>query len=465
MNTSIILENVIPRVPESPYNMPINWEVKSDEIWGVVGANGSGKSLLAEMIEGSRAIKSGKIRYPLLHTSQYIKKIDFNLAYSLLDYRKLFYQQRFNNSENEGLPLVREVLNVGSLPKESLKIFNELHLFDLMDRKLIHLSSGELRKLLITKVLIDKPRIIIFDNPFIGLDEESRNLLEELFNFLISESGIQLLFLAPSKKDLPICVNRILELKGRKLTDVEGEKHINWNFFSTEDLSFNGNEMVSMRNIDITYGERTIQSGLNWKINRNERWALLGPNGSGKSTLLSYIFADNPMAYTKEISLFGRKRGSGEDIWGIKRRIGFTSSEMHLYYRKNVDSFTVVASGFFDSIGLYRKCNEQQISMAAKLMEIMGIAHLKNRPFLHISSGEQRLILFARAIIKNPELLILDEPFHGLDESNKKLCTSIVESFVEQWGKSLIYVTHRRDEIPDCIDRFMILKPRHDMVQ
>jgi len=215
-----------------------------------------------------------------------------------------------------------------------------------------------------------------------------------------------------------------------------------------------------MANLDIAYGERIIQKDINWIVNKDERWALLGPNGSGKSTLLSYIFADNPLAYAKNIRLFGRKRGTGESIWEIKRRIGFTSSEMHLYYRKNVDCMTVVASGFFDSIGLFRKCNARQTLLAEELLEILHIPRLKNRSFLKISSGEQRLVLFARAIIKNPELLILDEPFHGLDADNKRRCTSIVESFAHQDGKSLIYVTHRKEELPGCIDHYMILKPR-----
>ena len=130
---------------------------------------------------------------------------------------------------------------------------------------------------------------------------------------------------------------------------------------------------------------------------------------------------------------------------------------MNLYYRKNATSLAVIASGFFDSIELFRKSNEQQILIAEKILEILRITHLKDRSFLKISSGEQRLVLFARAIIKNPQLLILDEPFHGLDDYNKKMCTSIVESFAQQNDKSLIYVTHRMEEIPDCIDHYKVL--------
>ena len=173
--------------------------------------------------------------------------------------------------------------------------------------------------------------------------------------------------------------------------------------------------------------------------------------------MLSYIFADNPQSYAKKLTLFDRRRGSGESIWEIKARIGFTSSEMHLYYRENVSCLSVVASGFFDSVGLYRKCTSAQTRVAEQMLELLQCAHLSNRPFLKISSGEQRLVLFARSLVKNPDLLILDEPFHGLDAQKKQLCRRVVESYCSQPDKSLIYVTHRREEIPQCVNRFMEL--------
>ncbi|WP_019538148.1 ATP-binding cassette domain-containing protein [Proteiniphilum acetatigenes] len=481
MTHFIALENVVPGMPDSPFTRPIDWLINSDEVWGVVGRNGSGKSLLSELICGKIAVQSGKIRYYFsddpdknagsLLPSQRIRKIEFNAAYSLLDYRKLFYQQRFNHSENEEIPLVSELLPLDNISQENRLIFNTFHISDLMDRKFIHLSSGELRKFLIAKVLLDNPKMLIFDNPFIGLDEESRKALNDMFMFLLNRCNIRLLFLAPSMDDLPACTTHIVEMKQCTI-NYRGEKTgfipenqptdislpgINWDDFTLENRRSESDELVSMTKVDIAYGQRTIQKDINWTIQKDEKWALLGPNGSGKSTLLSYIFADNPQAYAKNIRLFGRKRGTGESIWDIKRRIGFSSSELHLYYRENVSCSAVVASGFFDSIGLFRKCNAQQALLAEKLLEILHISHLKNRPFLKVSSGEQRLLFFARAIIKNPELLILDEPFHGLDDYNKERCTSIVGSFAHQPGKSLIYVTHRKEEIPDCIDHCMRL--------
>jgi molybdate transport system ATP-binding protein len=125
---------------------------------------------------------------------------------------------------------------------------------------------------------------------------------------------------------------------------------------------------------------------------------------------------------------------------------------MHLFYRENVPVQAIVGSGFFDAIGLYRKCNEQQQAVALQWMDVLGIAHLKERLFLTLSSGEQRLALLARAFVKDPDLLILDEPLHGLDITNKQKILRIVEQFSSRADKTLIYVTHYLNELPPSIE-------------
>ncbi|MCD7937738.1 MAG: ATP-binding cassette domain-containing protein, partial [Tannerellaceae bacterium] len=153
------------------------------------------------------------------------------------------------------------------------------------------------------------------------------------------------------------------------------------------------------------------------------------------------------------------KRGSGDSIWEIKKRIVYVSPEMHMYYMENVPLLHIVGSGFFDSVGLYRKCNEEQERVALQWMETFGIAHLKDRLFLTLSSGEQRLGLLARAFVKSPDLLVLDEPLHGLDIRNKQKVIGLIEQYCSLPGKTLIYVTHYLQELPPCIDkRFELTK-------
>ncbi len=471
-------------MPESPFKTPVSWSIDKGEIWTVYGANGSGKSLLAEVIAGRYALQEGQIVYHFIDEMKqvtcssermflprdFIKIVHFNGVHSLAGFKEVYYQQRFNQSESDDIPFVSDLFR----HEELSSVLELIDIRKLLNRRLNHLSSGELRKLLIAKALEENPRMLIFDNPFIGLDVESRGQLNDVFKKL-SDNGMQLLFLVPSQKDIPDVTTHILILddcqvmwKGKMESSFPEivRKHsleklrIDWAYLSglsgnkTSDYS----AVVDMEDIEIAYGDIVINRDINWKIQKGEKWALLGPNGSGKSTLLSYIFADNPQAYAKKLYLFDRKRGSGESIWEIKKHIGFTSSEMHLYYRQHVSCLSVVSSGFFDSVGLYRKCTEEQLSIARYLFKVFGMEDLMERPFLKVSSGEQRIILFARALIKNPDLLILDEPFHGLDKEHKEFCAGIIESYCSQPDKSLIYVTHRQEEIPACVQHKICLK-------
>lgn len=220
-------------------------------------------------------------------------------------------------------------------------------------------------------------------------------------------------------------------------------------------------EIVQLNKVSIRYGERTILSNLDWTVKRGEKWALSGENGAGKSTLLSLICADNPQSYACDISLFGKKRGTGESIWEIKKHIGYVSPEMHRAYLKNLPAIEIVASGLHDSIGLYKRPKEEQLATCEWWMDIFGIGTLRDKPFLQLSSGEQRLALLARAFVKDPELLILDEPLHGLDTYNRYRVKKIIEAFCRRRDKTLIMVTHYENELPDTITNRLFLRRNH----
>jgi molybdate transport system ATP-binding protein len=486
MPTFLSLNQVVPRIPGISFSSPLNWHLQQGEIWAIAGDNGSGKTLLAELICGQYGVRQGEITYHFLdelqaqypektlYSWQFIQLVSFNSSYSIVDFRPMYYQQRFNHSEADESPLVYDLLQTDDTKTDiTEEIIATLNIKKLLDKRLIQLSSGELRKLLIAKTMISNPRLLIFDNPFIGLDAASRDQLNRLF-IRMNENGLQLIFLVPSANDLPACTSHVLHLENcnisgqmeapvfleqqQQINNNSSDVQVNWSSFPVqEDVASDYHEVLRMEDIEISYGKQIIRQGVNWVVNKGEKWALLGPNGSGKSTLLSYVFADNPQAYAKKLTLFDQRRGSGESIWEIKARIGFTSSEMHLYYRENVPCLSVVESGFFDSVGLFRKCTETQSRIAEEMLLLLECVHLKDKPFLKISSGEQRLVLFARSLVKNPDLLILDEPFHGLDAEKKRLCRQVVENFCSQPDKSLIYVTHRREEIPSCVNNYMEL--------
>ena len=307
---------------------------------------------------------------------------------------------------------------------------------------------------------------MIFDNPFIGLDVQMREELEDFFEELAAFQNM--IFLVPAKNEIPRVANRFLlaeELHFREIDTPEEfqEERANLNFRAELPIPLWEDKVESdylfrMKNINVSYKDIKVFSNLTWEVRRGEKWALLGRNGSGKSTLLSLLVADNPKGYALDLEIFGRKRGSGESIWDIKKHIGYISSEMHLYFREDQPCLKIVASGLFDTIGLFRSCNEEQNELAIKWMKLLSIDYLKDRSFLKISGGEQRLVLLARTMVKNPTLLILDEPLHGLDIYHKSLARMLIEQYSEQSGKSLIYVTHKREEIPNCVGKVFELQ-------
>ena len=210
--------------------------------------------------------------------------------------------------------------------------------------------------------------------------------------------------------------------------------------------------------MNIRYGTRTILKDLNLTVRNGERWALSGENGSGKSTLLSIVCADNPQAYANQITLFGHKRGSGESIWDIKRHIGYISPEMHRAFQRDIPAIDIVASGQSDMNGLYVKPKSPEARQRCLFwMNIFGVAEHADTTFLKLSSGEQRLVLLARAFVKDPALLILDEPLHGLDLYNRRLVKDVIETFCARPNKTLIMVTHYKEELPKCIDHSIFL--------
>lgn len=479
---TIEIANAVLRFEHLQFAKPINWKISKGQHWAILGANGSGKTLLTDTLLGKYALKNGRIIFSDDNGNQQpianvVKSVAFRDIYSIIDTQNSYYQQRWNKGDEQDVILVKD-----TIPEANQSWLAELvgwfGIDDLMQKEVNTLSSGELRKFLIVKSLLSKPRVLILDNPFIGLDAKSRGVLNDLFQRLADFNQLQIILVLSDIKDIPEIITDVIAVKEKSivgqfkrnefiedttLIDNLFNKHNNsiiYPLVQTQNEKFKFDNAILLKNISVSYGNRKILNGLDWQVKRGEKWALLGPNGSGKSTLLSLVCGDNPQAYANDITLFDRKRGTGESIWDIKKRIGYISPEMHLYYLKNVKCIDVVASGFFDTIGLYRKYNKEQEDQALEWMDIFGVKHIRDTSFLNTSSGEQRLILLARVFVKNPDLLILDEPLHGLDAMNKLKAKHLIESYCTD-NKSLIYVTHYEDEIPDVVSKRLILSKNY----
>ena len=505
----IKITNGITRHPDWRMAEPINIEILQGEQIAIAGDNAAGKSRLIEVLTGHFPLLMNEVKYdfspsPLRMVSENLKYITFRDSYGDTD-GTYYYQQRWNQHDiDENTPTVGQLLreafrqadeSIGrglteqerqTAQQQRTGLRNKLteifHLDSLMDKYIISLSSGELRKFQLTKTLGTGPRVLIMDNPFIGLDAQTRDQLRTLLNQLTQETYLTIILVLSKVDEIPDFITHVIPIEGLSILpkvtrqtyqqqllqqacpSLSAENRDKILQLPQKDLKKedfypqDGEEILKFNNVSIRYGSRTILKELDWTVNEGEKWALSGENGAGKSTLLSLVCADNPQAYACDIRLFGHRRGSGESIWQIKRHIGYVSPEMHRAYLKDLPAIDIVASGLTDSVGLYTRPKPEQKQICLHWMSIFGIEHLADRTFLKLSSGEQRLCLLARAFVKDPELLILDEPLHGLDLRNRTLVKDIIDTFCSRPHKTLVMVTHYQEEFPRCITNSLFLR-------
>jgi len=495
----IHLDNVTLRLDESRLISGLSWTMAAGERWAVIGSTGAGKSVLARALGGRIPVVGGSIRNffdgeeRCREGRSWVKpgeviRVSVESHAEVLHAFAGYHQARWEANEAAQSPGVADWMGLGADPETmSTKILEVLGIRHLLGRKVVHLSYGEMRRALIARALLHNPRLLILDDPFGGVDAASREALRRSIGDLLRSDDPVVLTLLSRPEELPEGITHVLFIRDLAFIDKgpkdrvlerladspagwgrKGEReakrlHARDAGDAKRRKSRGGAHaaaaaLIQIRNASVSYKDQPVLVDVSWEVNAGEHWAVMGPNGSGKSTLLSLVLADNPQAYENDISLFGRRRGSGETVWEIKRRIGWVSSELLTYYE--ADGLTceqVVCSGFYDSIGLFRNCSEAQVSTARSWVEWLGLSSLLARPFRTASAGEKRLLLLARALVKNPEMLILDEPCLGLDSVHRALILELTERLCRTLAGSLIYVTHDPKEIGPWISHLLRL--------
>ena len=317
------------------------------------------------------------------------------------------------------------------------------------NRKLSTFSSGQRKKKFLQYCIDQKPDFIIFDNPMDHLDQASRvelaKALEEMASHitiiqLINRSADLLPFISNNRQinsDAFVLENISNEAHKNKIISQSGIPHPPHAFEQTEKV------LIQMNNVSVSYQERPIVKNINWTINQGEFWQLIGPNGSGKSTLLSLINGDNPKGYGQDLYLFGRKKGSGESVWDIKKNIGYFATNMTSLFTRNHTLEQMILSGFFDSIGLYDLPTTLHKKIADEWLDLIGMKHLKNKMFKRLSVGQQRLAMIVRSVLKHPPLVILDVPVEGLDDESVALVCQLINLLKQESNMTIVYVSHR----------------------
>jgi molybdate transport system ATP-binding protein len=487
----ITLDNTTVRLRERLFLQNTSWQINSNEHWAILGPNGAGKTTFAKSLFGAVPVVRGNIIFHFAKKDQQNVAATANaMGYVSPElHRDIIEREDLEDDFREFSGKINEITTVkqiildkrvkgadGAQVKKRLNaIAKKIGIAALLDRDIRSLSIGEMNTALIAKALIKRPKLLILDEPFDGLDEPSRNDLAKIINDLMA-GNMQVILIThrfaeivpnithvlllrhgkifkSGKKEKVFTtanINRVYEIDKRPLQNCP-QKIEQTNTAFENKGSGSAKIIIEMKNVTVKFDGRPVLDNFNWQVKQGENWILAGPKGAGKSTVLTLILGDNLQAYANEIYLFGKKRGSGESIWEIKKQIGYISSDLQIRQRKNIKAFDVVCSGFFDSNGLYKKCSPEQLSVAREWTRYLDVDELADQKFGRLSHGQRQLVLIARAMVKSPEILILDEPFEGLDIKNRTKILDVFEYIGSQTRTSLICVPNQNEGMLNCM--------------
>ena len=477
----ISLENVTVKSGIKVLLNDISADFSDASCWIVTGSNGSGKSVLGKVIGGILKPWKGEIK-----GSAVTGYTSFELQERVIEAEKKKDETLYMQGAVDEGTRIKDFLQLENYSDREYadKLIDLFYMSPILERGLRFLSTGEFRKVLLLSALLKKPDLLVIDDPFDGLDADSRNHLREVINALI-KTGTRLVLLSGRIEDFPPEASHMLLLsdgavvysgdmeKGLEIyrKEHEGSCRQDKEIYSTSEkmteLNTLKNEgksendiLIDMTDTTVSYSGRNVLDRLNWKVRRGEKWKISGVNGSGKSTLLSLVNCDNPQSYSNEITLFGIKRGTGESVWDIKKRIGFVSGDFQFKYRVRCRVIDAVLSGLYDSVGLYENVNDSDIEKGDRWLKFTGLYSKRGSMFTDLSFGEMRLVLIARAMIKDPELLVLDEPCQGLDSFNRERVLKLCEKIGMDKIQTILFVTHDKEVNLKCFTNSLVLEKR-----
>ena len=486
-NRSILIQNM-------------SWEMNEGEVWLVIGPNGGGK---ADLLNALSAASGLKITPNIngLYSNIFSDSTD---SVSLERAARLIQEERENDESDyieggvdigrTGRAFISEALNTETR-LESEPAIKLCGIEKILDRGLKYMSTGEIRRTLLAKALISGKQLLILSDPFAGLDVQSRAILLDFFDSIARKKGFPQIILGMERwHEIPDAITHVLEFRDKKVSycgeragyeallnerteqNAAGEEEKRQNFKNDfEELTGNNETtqeesdceadvLVEMNDVNVGWDDHQVLRHLNWKLLRGQHWLVRGPNGSGKTTFLELITGDNMQVFSNDVRIFGNRRGSGETIWDIKKRLGIVSYRLHVEYRMlgGTSLLAVIISGFRDSIGLYDQPTDLEISTAKKWLALGGFEGRESENFGNLSYGEQRAILILRSAVKTPEILILDEPCHGLDEQYRAKILHLMELIGSGGTTTMLHVTHDPSEVLPCEKHILELHPDTD---
>jgi len=442
-----------------------NWQLADGEHWAIIGANGSGKTALLRLLQGQISPNAGSLHYgDGFDPDRDVAEVSIDLAQQLIESDiRHDISDVCDNAVDEGTTIRALLQQAGADNATIDQALTQFGITALAERGLRFVSTGQLRRALLARALIGQSPVIVLDSPLDGLDRQSRSDIAALIGKLIASSRTTLYF-SRSAAEIPAGITHVLALRDCRIEFAGSHQdwqrdhavtHKQQGQLAAKPIDFAVEPLIRFNDVNIAYNEQKIFSAATFAVYPHQHTLVSGPNGCGKSTLLALISADNHKAYGQQINLFGRRRGSGESIWDIKRNLGVVSTALHSNYPRGFNGLQVTLSGLFDSLGLYDNYGVAQRTQAQQALDLLQLGAFSNRQFQHLSYGQQRLLLLARAVVKAPALLILDEPCIGLDDEHCEQLMQLLQIITAQTDTTLLYVSHVGEEIPHGMQQLL----------
>lgn len=471
------LDNLSLSYRAKPVLRGINWHWRTGEHWAVVGGNGAGKSSLAAVLSGEQTHFSGRFdKGPRLDDGT-TAFVCFERGRRLCERDRKLDCAEFESDARDAGTRVRDLVpDLDALRTRFPELVPKLDLERLLDRGLRFLSTGEMRKTLLANALLNEPELLILDSPLDGLDRSTQAVLKHALEDIMATCPA-VLMLCRDLEDLPnACTHLLILHEGRVVAagprDAVLAKPEVSRILEPPQLQFQPRPLtydiatapdhtptIALDGVTVFFGDLCVFRDLHWRFERGQHCLIAGPNGSGKSTLLDLLTGDNHKAYGQPVSLFGQRRGSGESIWEIKARFGRVDARMQNAMPSGSTVLDVVCSGFFDSLGLYDRPSDRQRSLARQWLESLDLAAQASAEFATLSFGLQRLVLLARAMVKEPPILLLDEATLNLDAGHRRLFLTAVDHLIDAGHTQLLFVSHTAADRPRCINQLLEFEP------